>query len=139
MPKRFTLIRAERLLPEIEVAIREAVSFKAEYQEAEQGATVLRAATLAMQGGIMIDRQALIDRRSARDRLATSLKAAIEKDSGVRLLHLRDLDIGLIDFPTRFPGREVYLCWKLGESGIRVLGTARMKASRGARKSIAIF
>ncbi|MGH9321164.1 MAG: DUF2203 domain-containing protein [Vicinamibacteria bacterium] len=29
--------------------------------------------------------------------------------------HLKDLDSGLVDFPTLWEGREVYLCWKLGE------------------------
>jgi hypothetical protein len=28
---------------------------------------------------------------------------------------LKDLDSGLVDFPTIWEGREVYLCWKLGE------------------------
>lgn len=28
---------------------------------------------------------------------------------------LKDLDSGLIDFPTLWEGREVFLCWKLGE------------------------
>ena len=32
---------------------------------------------------------------------------------------VKDLDIGLIDFLTRYHGREVCLCWKLGEHGIR--------------------
>jgi hypothetical protein len=32
---------------------------------------------------------------------------------------IKDLDIGLIDFPTVIAGREAYLCWKLGEEGIR--------------------
>lgn len=31
----------------------------------------------------------------------------------------KDLDMGLIDFPTRIDGKEGYLCWKWGEEEIR--------------------
>jgi hypothetical protein len=31
---------------------------------------------------------------------------------------VKDLDTGLVDFPTLFRGQEVYLCWKLGEASI---------------------
>jgi hypothetical protein len=31
---------------------------------------------------------------------------------------LQDLDDGTVDFPHRFNGREVMLCWKLGEKAI---------------------
>ena len=31
---------------------------------------------------------------------------------------LRDIDRGLIDFPAILEGREVYLCWEVGEQGI---------------------
>jgi len=32
---------------------------------------------------------------------------------------LRDLDRGLLDFPSLRDGHEVYLCWEEGEDGIR--------------------
>src|SRR6202042_525180 len=92
VPKRFTLIEAERVLPEIEAIIREAVSLKAEYQEAEQGLAAF-AQHVAMQGGVMIDRQALIERRAERDGLASRLKAAIEKIQEYGCF-IKDLDIG---------------------------------------------
>lgn len=32
---------------------------------------------------------------------------------------LKDIDLGLIDFPSIREGREVYLCWRLGEDRVR--------------------
>lgn len=34
-------------------------------------------------------------------------------------VHLKDLDMGLCDFPYMMDGRIVYLCWKLGEQEVR--------------------
>jgi len=31
----------------------------------------------------------------------------------------KDLDLGLVDFPTRVEGKEAYLCWRMGEDKIR--------------------
>jgi hypothetical protein len=31
---------------------------------------------------------------------------------------LRDIDRGLVDFPAIREGREVYLCWQLGEEAV---------------------
>jgi hypothetical protein len=42
------------------------------------------------------------------------LLGAIE-ESG---LVLRDIDRGLVDFPAVIDGREVYLCWELGEDEV---------------------
>ena len=116
MPKRFTLTEAERLLPEIEKIIREAVSLKAQYQE---GAEALESFSqrVAMQGGMSVDRDAVLRQRAQRDRHGERLKAAVEQIQD-RGCVIKDLDTGLIDFPTLFHGREVYLCWKMGESGI---------------------
>ena len=32
---------------------------------------------------------------------------------------LKDMDSGLIDFYCRFEGRDIFLCWKIGEDRIR--------------------
>src|SRR5712691_10696876 len=116
MPKRFTLTEAERLLPEIDRIIREAVSLKTRYQEAEQAIQSF-AQRVAMQGGVVIDRETVLRQRAERDRCGARLKAAIEELEEYGCV-IKDLDIGLIDFPTLFHGREVYLCWKMGEARI---------------------
>ncbi|MBA3430993.1 MAG: DUF2203 domain-containing protein [Actinobacteria bacterium] len=33
-------------------------------------------------------------------------------------LELRDISVGLIDFPTVIDGREAWLCWRLGEAEV---------------------
>jgi hypothetical protein len=33
-------------------------------------------------------------------------------------VHLKDIENGIVDFPTRMGGRDVYLCWRLGEERV---------------------
>jgi len=113
----FTLRQAEQLLPKIEPAVREAIALKSEYQQAESDCQQFQRRVM-MLGGVVVDRSQLLDRKRRRDSSAQQLKDAIEKIQDYGCL-VKDLDIGLIDFPTLFHGQEVYLCWKLGESGIR--------------------
>ena len=57
------------------------------------------------------------------------LRAAVEESSG-RIegylkelealgVEIRDLEVGLVDFPTIMGGEPAYLCWKVGEDDIR--------------------
>jgi hypothetical protein len=59
------------------------------------------------------------DEQRRLDGLTTRL-VSIASDIEATGCILRDLDLGLIDFPFRAPGGStVYLCWKLGEPAIR--------------------
>ncbi len=117
MAKRFTLTEAESLLPEIDSIMREAVSLKAKYLEAEEAIQTF-AQRVAMQGGVLVDRETVLQNRADRDAHGERLKSAVERLQEFGCV-IKDLDIGLVDFPTLFRGREVYLCWKMGEPGIR--------------------
>ena len=116
MPKRFTLVEAQSLIPQLDRLLRDAVEAKSEYQSAER---VIQEFTerVMMMGGIAVNRDKAVESRSRRDAAAAQLRAAIEQVQELGCV-IKDLHIGLIDFPTLFRGVEVYLCWKLGESGI---------------------
>ena len=116
MSKRFTLIEAERLLPEVEALMRDAVALKAEYETADNAISEL-SHRVTMMGGMVIDRDRVIENRERRDRSAKELRETVERLQDIGCL-IKDLDMGLVDFPTLFRGEEVYLCWKLGETGI---------------------
>lgn len=116
MPRRFTISEAESLLPRIGELLREAIILKTGYQEAEQAfATMTRRIT--SMGGVALDRQRAVQMRLNRDRTAQGLKKTLDSLEETGCV-VKDLDIGLVDFPTLFRGREVYLCWKLGERAI---------------------
>lgn len=106
------------MLPEVEAAIRAAVALKCEYERIEEDWQGF-AQRLDVMGGVRVDRAAAMERQNRRDEALAALKHAIEKVQEFGCL-VKDLDIGLIDFPTLFQGDEVYLCWKLGETGIQV-------------------
>jgi hypothetical protein len=123
MPRYFTLQQAEKLLPAVAAAIREAISLKARYDQGEAvwGSFSQR---VTLMGGVRVDRAYWLEQKTSRAETARGLKRAIEKVQEFGCV-VKDLDIGLIDFPTllRVPStqqeEEVYLCWKLGETGIQ--------------------
>jgi hypothetical protein len=116
MARYFTLAQAEQVLPQVQRLLRDAVSHKAAMQEAE--AELQRTTErIHMSGGVLVDVAAVLATRSRRDQCAGSLRDALQQIQETGAL-VKDLDIGLIDFMTRYRGREVCLCWKLGEDSI---------------------
>ena len=117
MSKRFTLREAEQLLPEIREWMREAVALKSPYDEAEKAVRGL-AERIMLRGGIVVDVERAVEEKARRDNTGQHLRSLLEnlQESGCVV---KDLDTGLVDFPTLFRGKEVYLCWKLGEPAIR--------------------
>ena len=69
-------------------------------------------------GGVQVDRAQFLERKNRGQEVARDLQQTIEKIQEFGCV-VKDLDIGLIDFPTLLNGEEVYLCWKLGEPGIQ--------------------
>jgi len=116
MPKRFTLTEAESLIPDVDRLLRQAIDLKSGYAMAEKRVDTFQERIVLM-GGMTIDRSKVREAKERRDEAAAGLRSVIEQVQELGCV-VKDLDIGLVDFPTIFQGREVYLCWKLGEPAI---------------------
>ena len=117
MPRYFTLPQAQEVLPEVEQYLKDALFHKAEAQKAQQELQQV-AERIRFSGGARINPGEQLSLRTRRDSSIAALKEALDKIDGAGAL-IKDLDIGLIDFLTRFQDRDVCLCWRLGEDGIR--------------------
>lgn len=116
MPRYFTLAEARAALPTVGRSIRDAVQAKGRYLEAEKVIQDL-AQRILMMGGIHVDTASAEAWKNQRDSNAQTLKSCLERVENLGVL-VKDLDVGLVDFPTLFRDEEVYLCWRMDEDDI---------------------
>ncbi len=116
MAKRFTVWEAERMLPQIREWMREAVDLKSQYDQAER-AMHTRVERIMLMGGVVVDRERAAEDKQRRETAGQHLRRVLENFENSGCL-VKDLEKGLVDFPTLFRGEEVYLCWKLDEASI---------------------
>jgi len=117
MPGRtFTLEEAQSLLPVLESLLRAAIGAKKlmEEVEAEQQALAHR---VFLNGGTYLDVVPLARRKAERVKAEQRARDALAEIDSIGV-QVKDLNIGLLDFPCEVEGRVVLLCWKLGEKAI---------------------
>jgi len=115
--KLFTLSEAERLRVQVEPILIEAIEARRKFGEMEEQLGEF-AERIQRSGGLMVPFEKVGRLRLERNRLEESIRAALERIHSTGCI-VKDLDVGLLDFPSRIDGEEVYLCWKLGEDRIR--------------------
>jgi hypothetical protein len=117
MPDRtFTLEEAQSLLSTLESLLRTAIVGKnvMEAVEAEQQALAHR---IFLNGGMFLDVVLLARRKAERIRAEQRAKDALAEINSIGV-QVKDIDIGLLDFPCEVEGEIILLCWKLGEKSI---------------------
>jgi hypothetical protein len=115
--KIFSLRDAERLRAQLEPILIEAIEARRKLAEVEEQLAKL-AERVQQSGGMMIPFEKTAKQRLERNRLAESIHSALEQIQSTGCV-VKDLEVGLLDFPSRINGEAVYLCWRLGEDRIR--------------------
>ena len=112
----FTLDEAQSLLPVLESLLRTAIKAKKiiEKVDAEQQALQHR---VFLNGGVFLDVVSLARRKAERAKAEQRAKDAVAEIDSIGV-QVKDLDMGLLDFPCEVEGQIILLCWKLGEKGI---------------------
>jgi hypothetical protein len=103
-------------LPVLESLLRTAIDSKKLMEEVE-GEQQALAHRIFLNGGTHVDVVAVARRKAERGRAEQHAKDALAEIDSIGV-QVKDIDIGLLDFPCEVNGEIVLLCWKLGEKSI---------------------
>ena len=116
-PRIFTLTEAERARKELEPFLVEAMDCRKKLVGLETDLTAV-SARITMMGGVIVPYEKLATLRVEHTQLAETLKSSLNRILETGCL-IKDLEVGLLDFPALINNEAVYLCWRLGEDRIR--------------------
>jgi hypothetical protein len=112
----FNLEEAQSLLPVLESLLRTAIHGKKVMEEVEAEMQAL-AHRIFLNGGTHVDVLATARRKAERAKAEQRAKDALSEIDSIGV-QVKDLNVGLLDFPCEVEGRSVLLCWKMGEPSI---------------------
>ena len=112
----FTLDEAQVLVPVLESLLRTAIAGKKLMEDVEAEMQAL-AHRIFLNGGTHVDVVPLARRKAERAKAEQRAKDALAVIDSIGV-QVKDLEIGLLDFPCEVEGRTVLLCWKMGEQSI---------------------
>ncbi len=112
----FTLEEAQSLLPVLESVLRTAMKAKSLMDEVDAELQALHH-RIFLNGGMYLEIVPLAQRKAERARAERRVKDALAEIDSIGV-QVKDLGIGLLDFPCEVEGQKILLCWKLGEKVI---------------------
>ncbi len=116
-PKTFTLQQARTLLPVLKSLLKKAMEGKQLIEQVEKEFKDL-SHRIILTGGLLVNVPAIARRRAERDKTLQEVKDAIAEINSIGV-QVKDIDIGLLDFPCVVDDDIVLLCWKFGEDDIQ--------------------
>ena len=113
----FTTQEANDALPLVRPLVERVVRRRRELQSVERRLKVVRASVSGNGGSL--DPARVTDLSEQAARLTAELARLVDEIHAIGV-QVKDLDVGLIDFPAAHPrsGETVCLCWRLGEEEI---------------------
>jgi hypothetical protein len=112
----FTLDEAQMLLPILESLLKLAINGKRLIEDVDNEFQET-AHRVFLNGGTRLNVVHLARRKAEREKAIRRVKDALAEIDATGV-QVKDLDIGLLDFPCKVDGDILLLCWKLGESTI---------------------
>ncbi|HEV2469861.1 MAG TPA: DUF2203 domain-containing protein [Candidatus Sulfotelmatobacter sp.] len=112
----FTLDEAQSLLPVLESLLRSAMKAKTVIEEVDAELQALHH-RIFLNGGMFLEIVPLARRKAERAKAEQRAKDALAEIDSIGV-QVKDLSIGLLDFPCMVEGQVILLCWKLGEKSI---------------------
>lgn len=109
--KYFTIDKAEILIPKIEKILKMAIRL-------DKALDLLSSIEIEVYDDDYNNLRRVTKLNKQFHKLSYEFYANIEKLENMGCV-IKDLDIGIIDFYSRFEGREIFLCWKLGEKQLK--------------------
>jgi hypothetical protein len=111
----FTPEEANEALAEVRPLAERMVGARAELAAAQQAQAELVAVIAGNGGGV--DSGELAQAAKEVERLAGEIVGAVQQIQDLGAV-VKDVDSGLVDFPAVHRGRDVLLCWRLGEDEV---------------------
>jgi hypothetical protein len=116
LSRTFTLGEAQTLLPVLEALLKKAQSAGTRAAELEAEFEQLRQ-RIFLAGGTHLNVASIARRRAERDKALQETQDTLTEINEIGV-QVKDLEKGLLDFPSTIDGQTVLLCWKLGEKEI---------------------
>jgi len=112
----FTLDEAQLLLPVLQSLLKQAIESKQLVEKIDKEFQDLNH-RIFLAGGTLLNIAKVASRKAEREKAVQNIKDALSEIDATGV-QVKDLDIGLLDFPCLVDEGMILLCWKLGEEKI---------------------